>query len=308
VAYVVDDTAAYRLSSDQPGKALEAAQRVLMMSESTFSKSQKVLFFRRLSVMFENSGHFKEALSCLKTADSLEALKDVVPVQKTQEKQATTRWPVYLFYMMLLVFLLLLVYIFYGMKGRAKLLKTQKYERDDLISEHQNLREELEERINEENRELQQQLDELKQQELTLKTALQKVEKASYLRNAFIANLGFDVRTPLNSIIGFANMLETELAVQENKELYDFASSIAESGNRLLKLLNNVIDLSSLEAHAMNVKQKPVSLAVVMQKVFQQYTEQAKDKGLVFKMKAESDLPPVLADERALEKVLEQIM
>ncbi len=155
---------------------------------------------------------------------------------------------------------------------------------------------------------LQKKMESLRSQELTLKTSLKKTEEANYLRNTFIANLGFDVRTPLSGIIGFANMLETDLALKGNSELYEYAANIGKSSSRLLKLLDNVIDLSGLESNTLVMKIKPVALDKVVSEVFEQYKPEAANKNLIFKSKIDGELPRVLADEKGVEKALIQIV
>lgn len=294
-----------KLTADQPDQALKEAQKVLLIPDATFSRKQKVAFFQKLAAGFKETNHYKEAYFCLKAVDSLESLPPEQPV--VSETASQSNWPVYLFYLFLIVFLLLIVYVYVSLRSRSLKLYKLKSDHEKLLQEQRKLQSDLQEQIAEENDELQKKLDQLKGEELVLKSSLQKMEKSSYLRNAFIANLGFDVRTSLNGIIGFANMLETELAVKENRDLYIFASSIEKSGNRLLRLLSNVIDLSAVEARTMEFNAAPVNLNGVMNRIYQKFSEQARDKNLIFKFKPDEELPAVFADEKALEKVLEQV-
>ncbi|MBN2616424.1 MAG: response regulator [Bacteroidales bacterium] len=302
---VVSVAGALKLTSDQPAEALKEAQKALLIPDATFSRKQKVAFFQKLATAFQEKGHYKEAYFCLKAVDSLELLPpENLSVAKTESQ---SNWPVYLLYLFLIVFLLLVVYVYVSLRSRNLQLSSLKSEHEKLLQEQNKLQKELQTKIEEENEGLQKQLDQLKSEELVLKSSLQKVEKSSYLRNAFIANLGFDVRTSLTGIIGFANMLETELAVKENRDLYIFASSIEKSGNRLLRLLSNVIDLSAVEAHTMEFVATPLDLNGVMGSIYQKFSDQARDKNLIFKFKEDKELPAVFADEKALEKVLEQV-
>lgn len=296
---------AVNLSVQQPEAALNAARKVLLIPDATFSKQQKEAFFRKLASDFHQSEHFKEAYYCLKIADSISSVQ--VAKKAVIAKPEGQNGAALVFYIVLVAFLLLIFYAYFHLHRKGVRLIQLKSENEKLSREQKSLKSDIEDDIKKENQEIRQKLDELKNREVDLKSSLQKVERSAYLRNAFIANLGFDVRTSLNGIIGFAGMLETELAVKENRDLYIFASSIGKSGTRLLRLLNNVIDLSALEAGSMEVKNAPYSVALVMQRIYNKFSEQAKDKGLIFKMKVENDLPSVFTDDKALEKVLDQI-
>ncbi|MBE0646858.1 MAG: hypothetical protein IH596_03645, partial [Bacteroidales bacterium] len=72
--------------------------------------------------------------------------------------------------------------------------------------------------------------------ELTLKKALKRAEEENFQKNTFLSNLSSEIRTPLNNIIGFASLLETETSLIENKELFEYARGISESGDRLISL------------------------------------------------------------------------
>ncbi len=85
------------------------------------------------------------------------------------------------------------------------------------------------------------------------------MEEANYLKNAFMANMSHEIRTPLNGILGFASLLGYELALIDKPELHEYASSIQKSGDKLLHLLNNIIDISRLQANDIDDKNKFVT-------------------------------------------------
>lgn len=299
-----------RLVQNYPVAALSVAKKFLKLPKVMATNQEKYDFFRILAVKFEQTQHYEQALLSYKIADSLAALKTQPEKNLSAKAPAihTFSWSFYLFLVLLVVFLVLLAYgsfIYLKLNARLRATKTGQ---DNFEKELGLLQAELDEKVKTENFSLLQQFDEMKAKEVELKSALKKAEEASFLRNAFIANLGFDVRTPLSGIIGFANMLETELAVKENQELYEYAANIEKSGNRLLKLLNNVIDLSSLEANSLRLNIIPVNLQAVINNTCNQYIVLAREKNLIFKSKIDPELRPVLADEKNLEKVLMQIV
>lgn len=139
-----------------------------------------------------------------------------------------------------------------------------------------------------------------------LKDALQKAEHANFLKNAFLGNMSHEIRTPLNGILGFSSLLETELALLENTDLYEYANSIQKSGERLLHLLNNIIDISRLEANDIEMNITACELSEIIDNVIETNKFRANDKGL----KIVKDLKPsvILADKPTLIRVLNELV
>ncbi len=298
------------LAKRDPQASFNDAKKLLSLPAADISIQQKREFFRLLAKKLEKSSHYKEALSCYKIADSLDGIsklhKENQPVTPVVKHGFSETF--YVFAGLLVVFLIFLGYSVLGflkLNSRRRDLQNKQSKLNKVLN---NLHSDLDAKVKSQNLELYEDLENMREQEVALKTALKKAEEAAFLRNAFIANLGFDVRTPLNGIIGFANMLETELAVNENMELYEYASNIEKSGHRLLKLLNNVIDLSSLESNALKLDVLPVQPEPVIKRIYEQYASRAGDKNLIFKSKIDPELRPVLADEKGFEKVIMQIM
>ncbi|MBE0649810.1 MAG: response regulator [Bacteroidales bacterium] len=295
--------------ANNPDTSYNIAVEFLRLPESEASNQEKTMFFKMLGRKFEEAHNYKQALECYKIADSLSSVKiskknqPAVPVGDSSSLES--------FYLFAGLLIILLIFFGYSMAGFLKFNSRRKelQDKQNLLNKELNkLQSGLDARVRSKNLSLYEEFESMKEEEISLKSALKKAEEAAFLRNAFIANLGFDVRTPLNGIIGFANMLETELAVEENMELYEYASNIAKSGLRLLKLLNNVIDLSSIESNTLKFDILPVSPENVVRNIFEQYAVPAKEKNLIFKSKIDSEIRPVLSDEKNLEKILMQIV
>ena len=299
--------AVFRIYQQQPDAALYFAHEFENLPEENVSTRAKTGFFKTLSKKFEQVKDYKHALICYKIADSLQDMQ-TVPVRDNPGKESGLPIAFYLFIIVLLLGIAWSGYLFSSSRKTVEALKRAENEMRHLRAETAHAEKEISEIVNAQTTAVQKEMKTLHEQEVTLKTALKKAEEANYLRNAFIANLGFDVRTPLSGIIGFANILETELAVKENRELYEYAANIEKSGSRLLKLLDNVIDLSSLEANTLVLKIKPLAPGNIINKVFEQFRPAAENKKLIFKSKIGKELNTVLADEKGLEKALTQIV
>jgi signal transduction histidine kinase/ActR/RegA family two-component response regulator len=141
-----------------------------------------------------------------------------------------------------------------------------------------------------------------------LRKSLKKAEESNYLKNAFLGTMSHQIRTPLSGIMGFSDMLETELALRGNEELYEFASNIQEAGEKLMSLITNIIDISSIEANILELNITTCNLNKVVTDLEKNYELKAKEKNLIFKTKFESYLPTVEADIENLTKVLKIII
>lgn len=218
---------------------------------------------------------------------------------------------VYLICLALLAGLLVLCFYKYlsESKNRTKLedqlnLKIAELQRVESVVEH--LQKSPVQVAEEATQELEQELQEQGQIDLTLKKALKRAEEANFLKNAFLSNISHEIRTPLNNIIGFSSLLEAEISLLENKELFDYARAISESGDRLLHLLNNIIDMSRIEANDMQLTLKPCNINAVVGTASQLFIFKANEQKLKLNFIA-NDLPNGIADEKSLINILSAI-
>jgi len=140
-----------------------------------------------------------------------------------------------------------------------------------------------------------------------LKIALKKVKDANYLKDVFLANMSHEFRTPLNGIIGFSFLLEEELSILENKELYEYAYGIYESGKSLLHLLNNIIDISRIEANDLDASLKPCNIPIIISQASELYNIRATEKGVCLSIQT-LETPDVMADDEILTRVITDII
>lgn len=209
-------------------------------------------------------------------------------------------------------FLLLIAILLYLRLKKAKRQYLEKIRtRDDeikILSEKViELSISVDEKIKEKTLELEQKLIERQTIDNELKIALKREEEANFLKNAFLSNMSHEIRTPLNGIIGFSSLLEAELSRMENQDLFEYATGIQQSGERLLHLLNNIIDISRIEANDLEVKIEPCNISHIITQVSELYSFKANEKGLRLNIQT-LDTPPAIADERISSRVLTDII
>lgn len=155
-------------------------------------------------------------------------------------------------------------------QNRIKSLESDKNKIDTLIKNQ----------VEQSFHDLQQQIQEKDETIAQLKIAHKKSVDELFLTNSFLANISHEIRTSLNAIIGFANLLEDELSKAENAELYEYANGINESGERLLRLLNNFMDLSRVEANEIEVKMESCDIVRIVDQTVDLFRFKANEKGL----------------------------
>ncbi len=136
-----------------------------------------------------------------------------------------------------------------------------------------------------------------------LADAKQIAESANHAKSAFIANISHEIRTPLTAIIGFANSLLDPS--HNNKERNDAAQTIVRSGEHLHELINDILDLSKIEAGQLIIEKMPTSPLAIVAEVESVIGYRARNKGLRFIIKPEYPLPDtIINDPTRLKQIL----
>ena len=142
-----------------------------------------------------------------------------------------------------------------------------------------------------------------KSTEIALAESRSKLQQANQAKDKFISHMSHELRTPLNSVIGFSQLLnrDSSLTPQQLK----LTGIIYQSGQHLLTLINDILDLSKLTANKLDIKQQEIPLRSLLQEVTTIFQVCAQEKNLTFSSKVTSDLPEfVLGDETRLRQVL----
>ena len=131
-----------------------------------------------------------------------------------------------------------------------------------------------------------------------------RVQAASRLKSEFLANMSHELRTPLNAIIGFAQLLHDERIKPGRPEFKDALGDILSSGRHLLQLINDVLDLSKVEAGMMQFRPEPVDLSLLVAEVLGILRTLVADKGLVVDFHVDLDLVGVELDAARFKQLL----
>ncbi len=138
--------------------------------------------------------------------------------------------------------------------------------------------------------------------EMEIRTAKEAAESANKTKSAFLANISHEIRTPLNAIIGFSEILERKIV---DDDLLNYSTSITKSGHTLLALINEILDLSKIDAGKLTLQSTEVNLRKLIQDVAQIFKVQAEEKGLLFEtIEKEYIQDIILTDEIRLKQIL----
>ncbi|MGP3961368.1 HAMP domain-containing protein [Nonomuraea sp. 3N208] len=204
---------------------------------------------------------------------------------------------------------------------------------EDLLTESQRLTRELQERSDElqrqqeelrrsnaeledkaallakQNRAIEIQNFQIEQARRTLEERAEQLAVSSRYKSEFLANMSHELRTPLNSLLVLAKLLTENAEGNLTSQQVEFARTIHSAGSALLQLINDMLDLSKVEAGRMDIHPIQVSLPKMVDLLEAAFAPLAQDKGLSFSVGVESDVPNELrADEQRLQQVLRNLL
>jgi len=141
-----------------------------------------------------------------------------------------------------------------------------------------------------------------KETEQNLIFAKEEAERASKAKSEFLANMSHEIRTPLNAILGFTDILKERIHDATNRS---FLASISSSGKTLLRLINDILDLSKVEAGRLELEYSDVNVPYVFQDMKQVFSQALESKALAFIVEISEDFPKsLLLDEIRLRQIL----
>ena len=163
--------------------------------------------------------------------------------------------------------------------------------------------------LEEQTQQLESQRDDLERVNEIVRLRARELEQASQYKTDFLANMSHELRTPLNSLLILAKLLGDNEAGRLSEEQVRYALTIQSSGNDLLILINDILDLSKIEAGHMEIKPEPLALARLTKDLTNLFTPIAKKKNLEFRVEVAPECPAYIeTDDQRLEQVLRNLL
>ncbi len=206
-----------------------------------------------------------------------------------------------------------------ALQNQSEELQSQSEELQSQSEELHQVNEELEEH----SKEMERQAEDIRQKNLALEENQIEMEKAhaaieskahelelaSQYKSEFLANMSHELRTPLNSLLILAQLLSTNKKGNLSDDQVEYAQTIHSAGTDLLKLINEILDLSKVEAGKMEAQIDEVSLANLVTVLEHKFRHVAENKGLDFHIQLEENMPAVLhTDDQRLKQIINNLL
>ena len=137
--------------------------------------------------------------------------------------------------------------------------------------------------------------------EKKLREALKEAEKANKAKSEFLANMSHEIRTPLNAIIGFSEILENEL---QNDSCQEYLKSIKTASDSLLNLINDILDMSKIEAGMLEIESEYFKLFDLLKEMEIIFASKAQAKGVELLLESNNNLIEIKLDQTRLRQIL----
>src|SRR5436309_1800418 len=145
---------------------------------------------------------------------------------------------------------------------------------------------------------------ELRASERKLIQARSQAEMANHAKSEFLANMSHELRTPLNAIIGFSEIIANELFGPMGNERYlDYMKDIHKSSLHLLSIINDVLDMSKIEAGKLELSKEPLNIQNVVGEVIHMMRDRAESRGIELVTRLLEEEVEIWADERAMKQI-----
>ena len=198
------------------------------------------------------------------------------------------------------------------LEQQAKTLRQSEELLKEQQEELQQVNEELEEKASllaEQNSKVEQKNREVESARQALEEKAQQLALSSKYKSEFLANMSHELRTPLNSLLILAKLLQENKDKNLSKKQVEFAHTIYSSGTDLLNLINDILDLTKVEAGKMEISPTDMPLSEVESFVMRTFKPVADQKGLQFKVDIQADAPsPVYTDPQRMQQVIKNLL
>ena len=178
---------------------------------------------------------------------------------------------------------------------------------EELEGKNQALQAQSEE-LQSQTQELQQQSEELQEQNVELAAQREQVEEANRLKSEFLSNMSHELRTPLNSVMALSRVLLMQAKDKLSEEELNYLDIIQRNGQNLLSLINDILDLSKIEAGKMDVTPKLFSITSTIETIMERLEPVAEEKGIDMNPETPENLPQIESDEARVHQILQNLM
>lgn len=141
-----------------------------------------------------------------------------------------------------------------------------------------------------------------------LEAALEKAEDASLAKTRFLNNMSHDIRTPMNAILGYAQLMEDELKGKNLPETSEYLEKLQQSGNLLLAIINNVLDMARIESGRMEIDENYGRIDDIRQTLFELFGDEAKKKNIALQYMINVEHEHILTDTTKVKEIFVNIL
>ena len=141
-----------------------------------------------------------------------------------------------------------------------------------------------------------------------LEIALKKAEDASLAKTSFLHNMSHDIRTPMNAVLGYAQLMKDELKGKGMPETLEHLEKLQQSGKLLLSIINNVLDMARIESGRMEIDESYAQIEYIRQDLFEIFDDEAKKKNIAFNYTMNVEHDHVLTDITKVKEIFVNIL
>ena len=141
-----------------------------------------------------------------------------------------------------------------------------------------------------------------------LEIALKKAEDASLAKTSFLHNMSHDIRTPMNAVLGYAQLMKDELKGKGMPETSEHLEKLQQSGKLLLSIINNVLDMARIESGRMEIDESYTQIEGIRQNLFEIFDDEAKKKNIAFNFTMNVEHDHVLTDITKVKEIFVNIL